>query len=264
LPSVDEAVKIRGMSPPIDARKLYRQVADAIMASIESGEYARGARLPSERDLAASFKVSRPTIREAMIALEIRGLVEAQQGSGIYVTDQPQAHIGADDLDIGAFELTEARRLFEGEAAALAASIITEEQLEEIEAILDDMVKENARKQKGEIADRRFHVAIAQATRNAAITAVIEHLWDIRYKSPLCAKMLDRARSAGVKPRISEHRRILAALRKHDPQAARNAMRNHLGRVIDGLLAATEFDAVDSARRKAVSKRHEYTRRLAI
>src|SRR3984893_4231432 len=253
-----------GMSTPIDARKLYRQVADAIMASIESGEYARGARLPSERDLAASFRVTRPTIREAMIALEIRGLVEAQQGSGIYVTDQPQAHIGADDLDIGAFELTEARRLFEGEAAALAASIITQEQLEESEAILDDMVKENARKQKGEIADRSFHVAIAQATRNAAITAVIEHLWDIRIKSPLCAKMLDRARSAGVKPRIGEHRRILAALRKHDPQAARNAMRNHLGRVIDGLLAATEFDAVDSARKKAVSKRHEYTRRLAI
>jgi GntR family hexuronate regulon transcriptional repressor len=110
-----------------------------------------------------------------MIALEIRGLVEAQQGSGIYVTDQPQAQIGADDLDIGAFELTEARRLFEGEAAALAASIITEEQLEEIAAILEDMVKENARKQKGEIADRRFHVAIAQATRSSAITAVIEN-----------------------------------------------------------------------------------------
>src|SRR6202171_645223 len=177
--------RFRAMSStPIHAPKLYRRVADAIMASIESGEYGRGARLPSERDLAASFKVSRPTIREAMIALEIRGLVEAQQGSGIYVTDQPQAQIGADDLDIGAFELTEARRLFEGEAAALAASIITEEQLEEIAAILEDMVKENARKPKGEMAERRFTGAIAQATRNSAITAVIEHLWDIRFKSP--------------------------------------------------------------------------------
>src|ERR1700737_3585550 len=130
------------MSPPIDARKLYRQVADAIMASIESGENARAPGVPPGGDLACSFKVSRPPIREAMIALEIRGLVEAQQGSGIYVTDQPQAQIGADDLAIGAFELTEALRLFEGEAAALAASIITEEQLEEMEAILDDMVKE--------------------------------------------------------------------------------------------------------------------------
>jgi GntR family transcriptional repressor for pyruvate dehydrogenase complex len=261
---VDEAVKIRAMSTPIDTRKLYRQVADAIMASIKSGDYEPGSRLPSERDLAASFKVSRPTIREAMIALEIHGLVEARQGSGIYVTDHPPAQIGADDLDIGAFELTEARRLFEAEAAALAATIITEEQLREIEEILGDMIKENVRKQKGEMADRRFHVAIARATRNSAITAVIENLWDIRHKSPLCAHMLERARSVGVQPRISEHRRILAALRKHDSQAARNAMRDHLARVIDGLLAATETDAVDSARKKAVSKRHEYTRRLAI
>ncbi len=181
------------MSTPIDTRKLYRQVADAIMASIQSGDYEPGSRLPSERDLAASFKVSRPTIREAMIALEIHGLVEARQGSGIYVTDHPPAQIGADDLDIGAFELTEARRLFEAEAAALAATIITEEQLREIEEILGDMIKENVRKQKGEMADRRFHVAIARATRNSAITAVIENLWDIRHKSPLCAHMLERA-----------------------------------------------------------------------
>lgn len=139
-----------------DTRKLYRQVADSIMASIQSGDFKPGARLPSERDLAVSFKVSRPTIREAMIALEIRGLVEARHGSGIYITEHPPAQIGADDLDIGAFELTEARRLFEGEAAALAATTITAEQLDEIEAILDDMVKENARKQPGEMADRRF------------------------------------------------------------------------------------------------------------
>jgi GntR family transcriptional repressor for pyruvate dehydrogenase complex len=114
------------------------------------------------------------------------------------------------------------------------------------------------------MADRRFHVAIARSTRNSAITAVVENLWDMRYKSPLCAHMLDRARRAGVQPRISEHRRILAALRKHDPKAARNAMREHLGRVIDGLLEATETDALDSARKKASVKRHEYTRRLAI
>jgi GntR family transcriptional repressor for pyruvate dehydrogenase complex len=252
------------MAATIDTRKLYRQVADAITASIKSGDYKPGARLASERDLAATFKVSRPTIREAMIALEMRGLVEARHGSGIYVTEHPPTQIGADDLDIGAFELTEARRLFEGEAAALAATTITDEQLAEIESIVDEMVKENERKQKGEMADRRFHVAIARATRNSAITAVIENLWDIRYKSPLCAHMLERARRVGVQPRISEHRRILAALRKRDPKAARSAMRDHLGRVIEGLLAATETDALDSARKKAVTKRHEYTRRLSV
>src|SRR5260370_21304728 len=102
---MDEAVKIRIMSTPIDSRKLYRQVADTIMASIKSGEYKPGSRLPSERDLAASFKVSRPTIREAMIALEIRGLVEARQGSGIYITSHPPPHIHPDDIDIRAFQL---------------------------------------------------------------------------------------------------------------------------------------------------------------
>jgi GntR family transcriptional repressor for pyruvate dehydrogenase complex len=252
------------MSTAVEAPKLYRQVADSIMASIRSGEYKPGSRLPSERDLAVAFKVSRPTLREAMIALEILGLVDSRHGSGIYVTEHPPAQMGADDLDIGAFELTEARRLFEGEAAALAATTITGEQLAELETIVSDMIKENNRKASGEMADRRFHVAIARATRNTAITAVIENLWDIRYKSPLCRHMLERARSVGVQPRIGEHRRILVALKKHDPKAARNAMRDHLARVIDGLLLATESEAVDSARKKATGQRREYTRRLSV
>jgi len=252
------------MAATPDTRKLYQQVANTIMASILGGTYKPGQRLPSERDLAAAFKVSRPTIREAMIALEIKGLAESRHGSGIYVSDKPAPQVGAGDLDIGAFELTEARRLFEGEAAALAATTITDEQLQELEAIIAEMVDENARKQKGEIADRSFHVTIARATRNTAITTVIENLWDMRYKSPLCAYMLERARRVGVQPRISEHRKILAALRKHDSKGARKAMRDHLARVIDGLLAATESDAIEGARTKAVRNRHEYSRRLAI
>jgi GntR family transcriptional repressor for pyruvate dehydrogenase complex len=247
-----------------DHRKLYRQVADAILNLIKSGEYSPGARLPSERDLATAFKVSRPTIREAMIALEILGWVDSRHGSGIYIAEHPPTQAGADDLDIGAFELTEARRLFEGEAAALAATTITDEELAELEAIVVEMDKENKRREPGELADRRFHVAIARSTRNTAITTVVENLWDIRYKSPLCRHMLERARSVGVQPRIGEHRRILAALRKRDPKAARKAMRDHLARVIDGLLEATETEAVEDARKNAVSRRHEYTRRLAV
>jgi GntR family transcriptional repressor for pyruvate dehydrogenase complex len=186
------------MAATPDTRKLYQQVASAIMASIVGGSYKPGERLPSERDLAVAYKVSRPTIREAMIALEIRGLAESRHGSGIYVTDQPPTQAVAADLDIGAFELTEARRLFEGEAAALAATTITDAELDEMEAVIGEMVDENARKQKGEVADRRFHVAIARATRNTAITAVVEQLWDMRHKSPLCIYMLERARCASV------------------------------------------------------------------
>jgi GntR family transcriptional repressor for pyruvate dehydrogenase complex len=247
-----------------DTRKLYQQVASTVMASIMSGKYKPGDRLPSERDLAAAFKVSRPTIREAMISLKIRGLAESRHGSGIYVTGKQEAHEGAGDLDIGAFELTEARRLFEGEAAALAATTIGEDHLEELERIVAEMVDENARKQQDWTADRRFHVAIARATRNTAIATVIENLLDMRHKSPLCVYMLERARRVGVQPRVSEHRRILDALRKHDPKAARSAMRDHLARVIEDLLAATEPDALDGAAAKSGRRRHEYTRRLAI
>jgi GntR family hexuronate regulon transcriptional repressor len=146
----------------------------------------------------------------------------------------------------------------------LAATTISDEELLALDAIIGEMVDENVRKQKGEAADRRFHVAIARATRNTAITAVVENLWDMRYKSPLCVYMLDRARRVGVQPRIGEHRKILTALRRRDPKGARKAMRDHLARVIEGLLAATETDAIEGARTKAVKKRHEYTRRLAI
>ena len=93
---------------------------------------------------------------------------------------------------------------------------------------------------------------------------MIETLWDARYRSPLCRHMLDRARATGVKPRIDEHRRLLDALRSRDPQAARLAMREHLQRVIEGLLAATELEAVERARTEVAAKRSEYARRRAI
>ncbi|HEY6354229.1 MAG TPA: FCD domain-containing protein, partial [Burkholderiaceae bacterium] len=104
---------------------------------------------------------------------------------------------------------------------------------------------------------------IACATRNTAIATVIENLLDMRHKSPLCVYMLERARRVGVQPRVSEHRRILVALRKHDPRAARNAMRDHLARVIEDVLAATGPEALGSTGR-TTKKRHDYIRRVAI
>jgi len=248
-----------------DTRKLYQQVAGAIATAIEQGRYPTGGRLPSERDLAEEFGVSRPTVREAMIALEIRGLVEARQGSGIYVTDAPRPDAPAPELDIGAFELTEARRLFEGEACALAAASITDGELAAIDAILLQMIDENSFGGfTGEAADRRFHVSIAQATRNAAMVMVVENLWDLRYRSPLCAAMLERARAVGVRPLIEDHRAILDALKARDAGAAREAMRAHLGHVIEDLLTATEVDAMERARNDVAARRLELARRNAI
>jgi GntR family transcriptional regulator, hexuronate regulon transcriptional repressor len=251
--------------PQSTDRKLYQKVANTIVASIKSGLYPPGERLPPERELAEKLDVSRPTIREALIALEIRGIVEARRGSGIYVIQAPatQGVPAEDDLDVGPFEVSEARRLFEGESAALAAAIITDEELAELEKLLQ-VIGVNADNELGERADRDFHIAIAEATQNPAIATVVETLWDMRYRSPLCKLMFDRARHAGSKPRLDEHRDIFDALKARDPKAARAAMRAHLDRVINALLSATETDALEKTKSEMDTKRKELARRLAV
>ncbi len=250
--------------PQPDGRKLYQQAAAAIAASIQRGDYKPGQRIPSERDLAEEHGISRPTIREALIALEVTGLVRSRHGSGIFVVDHPPADAQSLSLDIGAFELTEARRLFEGETAALAALSISDDDLARLEALIADMERENRENVSGERADREFHMVIARATANSAIVGVVESLWDARYSSPLCTHMLERARAAGDRPRIDEHQDILRALRDRDPVAARAAMRDHLARVIDGLLVATELDTMERTRAELEEKRSALARRVSV
>lgn len=245
-------------------QKLYQRVAAAITDAIQSGRYTPGARLPGERDLAEEFAVSRPTIREAMIALEIRGLIEARHGSGLYVTNTSPTDTAPLELDIGAFELTEARILFEGETAALAATVMTEEKIARLESIMREMTGNPHPDMRVEQADRRFHIEIAAATDNSAIRSVVEMLWDMRYRSPLCVHMFAKAAREGINPRIDEHKAILDALRSGDAQAARAAMHSHLRRVIEDILAATEMEAVERARSEISARRSEIARRITL
>lgn len=247
-----------------DYPKRYQYVAAEIIKAIRAGTYSSGQRLPSERELAEQYGVSRPTVREAMIALDIQGLVEARHGSGIYVRASLPGEIAQPELDVGAFELTEARRLFEGETAALAAALVSDEELQEMERIILAIKDENLRQVSGELADRTFHVAIAKATRNSAIVRIVEQLWDMRYQSPLCRGMLERARVEGVQPRIDEHERILRALQSRNSNAARKAMREHLESVIAGLLKATETDVLERARSEVETARKSVSRRISV
>jgi len=246
--------------------KLYRRIADTIAEAIEAGRYRLGDRLPTERELAEQFGVSRPTLREALIALEMLGMIEARHGLGIYVTGDvrpPPAASNPDPAaDIGAFELIEARRLFEAEAAALAATTIDDAQIEELERLMVRMADED--EISGEDADREFHLVIARATGNGAIIATVETLWSWRDRSPLARNIQTRARGMGLEPRIVEHRRVLDALKARDPIAARQAMRDHLERVIDHLLHATETEAVERAKDATRARRSAIARRVAI
>lgn len=246
--------------------KLYQRIAATIAEGIASGRYLPGSRLAGERDLAEEHKVSRPTIREAMIALEMRGLVEARHGSGLYVTagKAKLRDMRELDTDVGAFELTEARIIVEGEAVALAAMSMDDAKLAELEAILADMAASEPSEPAVMDADRRFHLAIASATENEALRMLVELLWDLRTRSPLCITMFDRAKRGGVTPRIDEHLPILEALRNRDPAAAREAMRRHLRGVIDDLLAATEHEVMERARSEIDERRSTVARRIEI
>ena len=239
--------------------RLYQDVVRRLVDELAAGRYPVGSRLPAERELATQHSVSRPTVREAIIALEVQGIVEVRVGSGAYVTLLP----GKDDLpgfNVTAFELTEARLLFEGESAALAATQIDDEELAELDRLVAQIARENQDPEGHEIADRQFHLAIARATRNAAVFDVVNQLWNVRANSPEAALLHDKARSANVKPVVDEHSAILDALRARDPVAARRAMRAHLSAVLDSLLFATEEHALAEARRVSQSKRDRHAR----
>src|SRR5262245_43355808 len=193
------AARRQQADPPANARRerLYQELARKLMRAIGAGKYKVGDRLPAERELAQHYAVSRPTVREAIIALEVQGLVEVRIGSGAYVLRLP----GQGDIpgfNITAFELTEARLLFEGEAAALAATQITDEEVAEIEALVREIARENQDPKGTDKADRAFHLTIARATRNNAVYETIERLWDLRNTSPEAALLHEKARTANV------------------------------------------------------------------
>jgi GntR family transcriptional repressor for pyruvate dehydrogenase complex len=241
--------------------RLYKRVADELGSAILAGRYQAGRRLPAERELAETFNVSRPTIREAVIALELQNLVEVRVGAGVFVVEpgvRERSGVADPELSIGPFELMEARKIIESETAALAATVIDDEQIERLEKIIDRMEEENLLNAQGENADRQFHVAIAESTGNSALAAVIDDLWRRRETSQMIVSTMQKVRSKGFKPVVDDHRRILAALRKHNPAAARAAMQDHLTRVIEQLLKATESDAIEKVQTELAARRTRY------
>jgi GntR family hexuronate regulon transcriptional repressor len=246
-----------------DPQKLYQQVARSIAASIAEGRYVPGDRLPSERGLADSFGVSRPTIRDAMIALEFQGLVEARQGSGVYVMSRGKAEDDASEAEVSALELTEARRLFEGEACALAAASVSDEQVAALERTVRDLTA-LAGTEDGERLEHDFHLAIAHATRNAAIVAAVEEIWALRRQFSDCGAQLRRVRLANAEVFAADHHRIVATLRDRDSKEARRAIHEHLNRTVEALLSMAEGDALERTRQEMAERRDELLRRTAI
>ena len=214
----------------IEPRRLYRQIADQIRTLIKSGEFPAGARLPPERDLAKQLGVSRPSVREALIALEVEGLVEVRIGSGIYV--QPGNEAGeakAPEAEAGPFELLRARYVIESECAALAAKSARKAHLVAISEALEEMQREMEAGEHHPLSgDRLFHMRIAEATGNGALVAVVEMLWEER-TGPLYAQLENHYDTPALwEAAMAEHRAVLKAIAARDAPAARTAMHRHL------------------------------------
>lgn len=244
---------------PIKPRRLYQEVADQLSRLIDQGEFRPGERLPSERDLAASLQVSRPTIREAMIALEIAGVIEIRTGSGIFVLDSSKSETGQ-DIGPGPFELMEARIHIEGEAAAIAAPKISDVELEALVKANSEMETLAERHLPSEEADMRFHQIIGRATQNSAMAAAVDQLWEFRARMPMWRKLhevireIEKRRDWSDDHRaVMDHRGIIDALRTRDADTARRAMQAHLKRVSSVLMAGSELDLINIEPESALS-----------
>jgi len=217
----------------VEPQRLYRQIAEQLRALIAKGEFSVGARLPAERDLARQLGVSRPSVREALIALEVEGWVEVRTGSGVYVLERSQPAAAGKLPDVrqaewGPLELIRARRVVEGETAAIAA---LQRKGRHIDAMTQAIEAMRVKADGGVMpldGDRAFHLAIVDACDNAVLTETVLGFWDSR-KGPIFTRLggyfetVKSWRSA-----IAEHEAIRDAIAERDADAARTAMHTHM------------------------------------
>ena len=216
----------------IEARRLYRQIADHLRGLIQRGEYPPGSRLPAERDLAARLGVSRPSVREALIALEVEGLVDVRVGSGVVVLAPRAAVAGARGVGnaFGPFEIIRARQLLEGELAALAARRMNKAQVTRLRALLAEMAADILVGGTPIDSDREFHLSVARAADNAPLLRTVGELYDER-NNPLIETFGQHFENARTwRLALAEHQAVVDAIAERDAEGARRAMQRHLQR----------------------------------
>lgn len=218
--------------PVLQPQRLYRQIADLLAGHIQKGDFPPGTYLPSERDLAKQLGVSRSSVREALIALEVTGVVDIRVGNGVYVVDQPKADDATNNAPgVSPFELLEARSLFESEVTALAAQEARPEQIALIEDTITAMAASKGNHTDFLEQDHLFHLRIAEATSNQVLIDLVEYLWAERC-SPLFCKFEEHYSDLSLKDStVDDHIAILEAIKVGDSRRARVAMKDHITHV---------------------------------
>ena len=223
-------------------RKVFEEIVQQIQDLIAEGKLAPGDQLPSERDLADAFAVSRHSLREAIRTLEQQGVLSSKRGSGTYVAvgdgEAAMRYLAAAiSRQRGQLaEIFQLRRLLEPQIAWLAARTALPEDIENCERLIARQRAGGAESAVAVELDRAFHQMIARATRNEILIRTVEHVIDILsesrasvYQSP------ERFRRS-----VAGHDRIVAALREGDPAAAWKAMDDHLAAIEATVLGSAQ------------------------
>jgi GntR family transcriptional repressor for pyruvate dehydrogenase complex len=237
----------------IKKTRIHEEVFSQIHELIKEGRFKARDQLPSERELAETFKVSRTSVREALRALETQGLVVSRTGMGNFIADLPvesligplaRLLIGEKKALADVFEM---RKLIEPHIAALAAERATKRDVAQLKRIVAKQVQAVNRDGTGVEADAELHLSIGRATRNQALQKLVSGLME----------MLSRSREESLqtaerrKASIDTHRKIIAAIEKHDKKRARNEMLRHIEEV---------EASVSSSNRGQKSERNEVTK----
>jgi GntR family transcriptional regulator, transcriptional repressor for pyruvate dehydrogenase complex len=215
-----------------EGRRLYEQLEQLLRGYVQEQQLRPGDRLPSERALAAALKVSRVSLRQATVSLEVQGLLEVRHGGGIYVRS-----LNVDPERLKTMltrrrrlpDVLEAREAIECMLARLAAQRRTDKDLAAIQTAMSAMAADIDNGGIGEAADQRFHAAVARAAKNKLLLDVMDALED-----PIQETRLESLSEPGRPPRsLVDHRRIAEAIRREDPRGAEAAMRRHVKVVSD-------------------------------
>ncbi|MBU2935948.1 MULTISPECIES: FadR/GntR family transcriptional regulator [Pacificibacter] len=216
------------MLNPIVQTPRYRLVADEIAARIRAGDLPLDSKMPADKDLVEQLGVSRTTVREAMIALELMGYVVTRYGAGAFVTRTlPDAQIETSGLP-GYFELVEARFVIEPEIASIAAALITPVEIAQLERCVEGMCATTASLDQIEAFDSEFHLTVARSTGNTVFVSVVKDFWRVRQRYPEWTRLNNRQSLDDIAQfSRDEHMAIVNALAAHDAKGARAAMALH-------------------------------------
>ncbi len=231
----------------LQEKKQYQEIGRDLRQKITSGDYPVNARLPPERNIAETYGVSRTIIREALLMLELEGIVDIRQGSGVYVTRIPLEDAGEPAIyesEVGPFELLQARQLLESNIAAFAAKMATKMDIENLRRSLEQEQRDITTNERSVNNDKLFHELIAGATQNQMLLETVKSIWLRQESSALWQQLYSHIDTRSLRLRwLADHQNILVALRRRDVMGSYQSMWQHMESVKNTLMEISDADA---------------------